>query len=38
MAGGARPGDLVMTMGAGDVTAMGAEIVRELEERQAPSK
>ena len=26
----ARPGDLVMTMGAGDVTTMGPEIVREL--------
>jgi len=25
-----RPGDLVMTMGAGDVTAMGPEILREL--------
>jgi len=29
----ARPGDLVMTMGAGDVTTMGPEIVRELTER-----
>lgn len=29
----ARPGDLVMTMGAGDVTTMGAEIVRALDER-----
>jgi UDP-N-acetylmuramate--alanine ligase len=28
-----RPGDLVMTMGAGDVTTMGAEIVRALRER-----
>lgn len=28
-----RPGDLVMTMGAGDVTAMGPEIVRALGER-----
>ena len=26
----ARPGDLVMTIGAGDVTALGPEIVREL--------
>jgi UDP-N-acetylmuramate--alanine ligase len=25
-----RPGDLVMTMGAGDVTTMGPEIVRAL--------
>jgi UDP-N-acetylmuramate--alanine ligase len=31
----ARDGDLVMTMGAGDVTAMGPEIVRALEERRA---
>jgi UDP-N-acetylmuramate--alanine ligase len=29
----ARPGDLVMTMGAGDVTNLGPEIVRALEER-----
>jgi UDP-N-acetylmuramate--alanine ligase len=29
----ARPGDLIMTMGAGDVTAMGPEIVRALTER-----
>ncbi len=29
----ARPGDLVMTMGAGDVTGVGPEIVRCLEER-----
>lgn len=28
-----RPGDLVMTMGAGDVTTMGPEIVRALDER-----
>jgi UDP-N-acetylmuramate--alanine ligase len=26
-----RPGDLVLTMGAGDVTAIGPELVRELE-------
>ena len=26
-----RPGDLVLTMGAGDVTAVGPELVRELE-------
>lgn len=31
-----RSGDLVMTMGAGDVTTMGAEIVRALDQR-APS-
>lgn len=30
----ARPGDLVMTMGAGDVTAVGPEIVRVLGERR----
>jgi UDP-N-acetylmuramate--alanine ligase len=29
-----RPGDLVLTMGAGDVTTMGPEIVRALSERQ----
>jgi UDP-N-acetylmuramate--alanine ligase len=26
-----RPGDLVLTMGAGDVTAVGPELVRELQ-------
>jgi len=31
LAKGVRPGDLIMTMGAGDVTAMGPEILRELE-------
>ncbi len=31
----ARPGDLVMTMGAGDVTALGPEIVRAMTERSA---
>jgi UDP-N-acetylmuramate--alanine ligase len=38
-AGLARPGDLVITMGAGDVTVLGPEILRELEralERSAP--
>jgi len=33
VAGRTRPGDLVMTMGAGDVTTMGPEIVRELTQR-----
>lgn len=33
VAGGARDGDLVMTMGAGDVTTMAGEIARALEER-----
>ena len=27
-----RPGDLVITMGAGDVTALGPEVLRELEQ------
>jgi UDP-N-acetylmuramate--alanine ligase len=31
----ARPGDLVMTMGAGDVTVMGPEIVRALGDRES---
>jgi UDP-N-acetylmuramate--alanine ligase len=31
----ARAGDLVMTMGAGDITTMGQEIVRALEERSS---
>jgi UDP-N-acetylmuramate--alanine ligase len=30
-----RPGDLVMTMGAGDVNMVGRDLVRELEERAA---
>ncbi len=32
----ARPGDLVMTMGAGDVTAMSGELVRALHARNDP--
>lgn len=32
LARGVRSGDLVMTMGAGDVTTMGAEVLRELGE------
>ncbi len=28
-----RPGDLVMSMGAGDVNLVGADLVRELTER-----
>ncbi len=34
VAGLVRPGDLVLTMGAGDVTAMGPEIVREMTSRK----
>ncbi len=30
-----RPGDLLMTMGAGDVTAIGPELVAELERRRS---
>jgi UDP-N-acetylmuramate--alanine ligase len=33
----ARPGDIVLTMGAGDVTTMGSEIVRALTESRAPA-
>jgi len=36
LAGRVRRGDLVLTMGAGDVTTMGPEIVRALTERAAP--
>jgi UDP-N-acetylmuramate--alanine ligase len=36
LAGRVRCGDLVLTMGAGDVTTMGPEIVRALTERAAP--
>ncbi|MPY79126.1 MAG: UDP-N-acetylmuramate--L-alanine ligase [Actinophytocola sp.] len=32
-AGIARPGDLLVTMGAGDVTQLGPEIIRELDDR-----
>ena len=35
LAGLARPGDLVLTMGAGDVTVLGSEVLVELE-RRAP--
>ena len=31
LAGLARPGDLVLTMGAGDITVLGPEVLRELE-------
>ncbi|WP_098959106.1 UDP-N-acetylmuramate--L-alanine ligase [Pseudonocardia sp. N23] len=34
LAGIARPGDLVLTMGAGDVTVLGPEVLRELEVRE----
>jgi UDP-N-acetylmuramate--alanine ligase len=33
----ARPGDLLLTMGAGDVTQIGPEVLRELTARQASS-
>ena len=36
LAGIARPGDLVLTMGAGDVTVLGPEVLRELDGRPAP--
>jgi UDP-N-acetylmuramate--alanine ligase len=32
----AQPGDLVLTMGAGDVTLLGPEVLRELGERATP--
>jgi UDP-N-acetylmuramate--alanine ligase len=35
LAGLARPGDLVLTMGAGDVTVLGPEVLVELERRAA---
>jgi UDP-N-acetylmuramate--alanine ligase len=35
LAGLALPGDLVLTMGAGDVTVLGAEVLVELERRTA---
>jgi len=31
----ARPGDLVLTLGAGDITMIGPEVVAQLQERQA---
>jgi UDP-N-acetylmuramate--alanine ligase len=33
----ARPGDLVITMGAGDVTVLGPELIAELERRDTTS-
>ena len=33
VAGLAQPGDLVITMGAGDVTVLGPEVLLELERR-----
>ncbi len=40
IAGLAKPGDLVLTMGAGDVTALGPQIVAALRERggRAPAR
>ncbi|GEL23300.1 UDP-N-acetylmuramate--L-alanine ligase [Pseudonocardia sulfidoxydans NBRC 16205] len=38
LAGIARPGDLVLTMGAGDVTVLGPEVLRELEVREEGSR
>ena len=35
IAGLAKPGDLVLTMGAGDVTALGPQIVAALQARAA---
>jgi UDP-N-acetylmuramate--alanine ligase len=37
VAGLAKPGDLVLTMGAGDVTALGPQIVAALDERAGDS-
>ncbi len=34
----ARPGDLVITMGAGDVTVLGPEVLSELERLDAPAR
>jgi UDP-N-acetylmuramate--alanine ligase len=36
LAGIARPGDLVLTMGAGDVTVLGPEVLRELDRVARP--
>ena len=36
LAGIARPGDLVLTMGAGDVTVLGPEVLRELDRAARP--
>ncbi|MGH3788888.1 MAG: UDP-N-acetylmuramate--L-alanine ligase [Pseudonocardiaceae bacterium] len=33
----ARPGDVVVTMGAGDVTVLGPELIEELERRLGPA-
>ena len=37
VAAAARPGDVVVTMGAGDVTLLGAEIVAALQARSGPA-
>ena len=34
----ARPGDLVLTMGAGDVTVLGPEVLRELDRAARPEE
>jgi UDP-N-acetylmuramate--alanine ligase len=38
LAGLARPGDLVLTMGAGDVTVLGPEVLRELDRAARPER
>jgi UDP-N-acetylmuramate--alanine ligase len=38
LAGLARPGDLVLTMGAGDITVLGPEVLRELERISRPEE
>jgi UDP-N-acetylmuramate--alanine ligase len=37
VAGLVRPGDLVLTVGAGDVTVVGPELLRLLEQRGVPT-
>ena len=34
----ARPGDVIVTMGAGDVTMLGSEILTELQVRSSPRR
>jgi UDP-N-acetylmuramate--alanine ligase len=38
IAGLAKPGDLVLTMGAGDVTALGPKIMAALRERDGAGR
>jgi UDP-N-acetylmuramate--alanine ligase len=38
VAGMTQAGDVVLTMGAGDITRVGPEVIQQLEKREGPGK